>query len=111
MSLSKAKTFEIMEKESTSESDDDQNIPDIETISSEERHLISPFGKPNVIFTVENLELHLQKEHLTAESPVFEQMLNSDFMNLGITQIPLPGRTSLSSLVFHHIKHHKPKPS
>jgi hypothetical protein len=53
-----------MEKESTSESDDDQNIPDIETISNEERHLISPFGKPNVIFTVENLELHLQKEHL-----------------------------------------------
>ena len=44
MSLSKAKTFEIMEKESTSESDDDQNIPDIETISNEERHLISPFG-------------------------------------------------------------------
>ena len=38
MSLSKAKTFEIMEKESTSESDDDQNIPDIETISNEERH-------------------------------------------------------------------------
>jgi hypothetical protein len=34
MSLSKAKTFEIMEKESTSESDDDQNIPDIETIKS-----------------------------------------------------------------------------
>ena len=93
MSLSKAKTFEIMEKESTSESDDDQNIPDIETISSEERHLVSPFGKPNVIFTVENLEFHLQKEHLIAESPVFEQMLKSDFMNLGITQIPLPGRT------------------
>ena len=46
-----------------------------------------------MILTVENLELHLQKEHLIAESPVFEQTLKSDFMNLGITQLPLPGRT------------------
>ena len=98
ISLSKAKTLEIMEKESTSvgsDSDDDQmqSIPDIETTSSEERHLISPFGKANVIFTVENVELHLQKEHLIAESPVFEQMLKSDLTDLGIRQIPLPGKT------------------
>jgi hypothetical protein len=45
------------------------------------------------MFTVENLELHLQKEHLIAESPVFEQMLKSDLTDLGIRQIPLPGRT------------------
>jgi hypothetical protein len=86
-----------MEKLPTSDSDDDQihvqSIPDIETTSSEERHLISPFGKPNVIFTIENVELHLQKEHLIAESPVFEQMLKSDLTDLGIRQIPLHGRT------------------
>ena len=93
ISLSKAKTLEIMENVSTSDSDDDQDIPDIETISSEERHLISPFGKPNVILKVEDVELHLQKEHLIAESPVFEQMLKSDLTDLGIREIPLPGNT------------------
>jgi hypothetical protein len=58
-----------MENVPTSDSDDDQiqSIPDLETTSSEERHLISPFGKANVILTVENVELHLQKEHLIAE--------------------------------------------
>ena len=84
-----------MENVPTSDSDDDQiqSIPDLETTSSEERHLISPFGKANVILTVENVELHLQKEHLIAESPVFKQMLKSDLTDLGIRQIPLPGKT------------------
>jgi hypothetical protein len=46
MSLSKAKTFEIMEKESTSESDDDQNIPDIETISE---YMSMRYDIPNLV--------------------------------------------------------------
>ena len=52
-----------MEEESIFDSDDDQmqSVPDLETISSQERHLISPFGKPNVILKVEDVELHLQK--------------------------------------------------
>lgn len=95
MSFSKAKTLEFMGEESTSDSDDDQmqSVPDLETTSIEERHLISPFGKPNVILKVEDVELHLQKEHIIAESPVFEQMLKSDLTDLGIRQIPLPGNT------------------
>ena len=89
MSFSGAKKIKI------SDSDEDQSIVYLETIatSSEERPSISPFGKPNVILTVENVELHLQKEHLIAESPVFKQMLTSYITDLGIRQIPLPGKT------------------
>ena len=93
MSLFEVKKLKVMEKESSIDSDDVQSISDLETISSEKRPLISPFDKPNVILTVENVELHLQKEHLIAESPVFKQMLTSDFTDLGIRQIPLPGKT------------------
>ena len=92
MSLSEVKKLKVMEKESSIDSDDVQSISDLETISSEKRPLISPFDKPNVILTVENVELHLQKEHLIAESPVFEQMLTSDSTD-AIRQFPLPGKT------------------
>jgi hypothetical protein len=93
MSISGAKKVKIMDKESTSDSVEVQSITYLKTISSEERHSISPFGKPNVILTVENVEFHLQKEHLIAESPVFEKMLKSDLTDLEIRQIPLPGKT------------------
>ena len=93
MSFSGAKKVKITDKESTSDSVEVQSITYLETISSEKRHSISPFGKPNVILTVENVEFHLQKKHLIAESPVFEKMLKSDLTDLGIRKIPLPGKT------------------
>lgn len=46
----------------------------------------------DVILEVEGMHLHVRKQVLADNSPVFERMFKSDFKEKDLTKIPLPGK-------------------
>ena len=58
----------------------------------EEHNFTSPWAQSDIIFTIQGKSAHANKTILSLNSPVFERMFSSDFLEKNTTVINLPGK-------------------
>ncbi|XP_052069031.1 uncharacterized protein LOC127708228 [Mytilus californianus] len=71
---------------------------DVYTDEIDSQKRLSLFAQHDLIIKIENTKLHVNKEQLMAESPVFEKMFTSDFKEKDKQEIELDGK-DLNSFV------------
>ncbi|XP_063444074.1 uncharacterized protein LOC134724771 [Mytilus trossulus] len=71
---------------------------DVCTDEIDNKKRLSLFSQHDLIIKIENIKLHVNKEQLMAESPVFEKMFTSDFKEKDKQEIELEGK-DLNSFV------------
>lgn len=64
------------------------------------------FLQPDVILEVEGKQLHVRKQVLAENSPVFRRMFESDFKERRDVKIPLPGKKYKDFEMFLHTFYH-----
>ncbi|VDI28608.1 Hypothetical predicted protein [Mytilus galloprovincialis] len=78
---------------SSSDNDDDQDFStEEETETKDFQNQESIFAKQNLTIRIKKTKLHVIREQLTSESPVFERMLQSEFQEKDAEEIILPGK-------------------
>ena len=66
--------------------------------------LAQPDDLSDITFLVEEKKIHFNKTILSAISPVFNRMFNSDFVEKNLSEIPLPGKSYRDIVVlFNHV--------
>lgn len=84
------------------------NTEEKQYVSQEESTEIHPtemnqptlFLPHDVILEVEGMQLHVCKQVLVDNSPVFERMFKSEFKEKDLTEIPLPGKKFIDIVEF-----------
>lgn len=76
----------------------DGNVECTDEIENQKR--LSVFAPHDLIIKIENTKLHVNKEQLMAESPVFEKMFTSDFKEKDQQEIQLDGKDPKSFVDF-----------
>ncbi|CAC5373905.1 unnamed protein product [Mytilus coruscus] len=78
---------------SPSVNDDVQEFSTEEETETEDfQNLESVFAEQNLTIRIKKAKLHVIREQLTRESPVFERMLQSEFQEKDAKEITLPGK-------------------
>lgn len=91
--LIEQQTQDVLCISSSSDTEDDQDFStEEETETNDFQNKESIFAKQNLTIRIKKTKLHVIREQLTRESPVFERMLQSEFQEKDAEEITLPGK-------------------
>ena len=85
---------------------DEQGNQAMENLTIEDNNpFLEPTDMTDIVFVVEDKKIHYTKNLLCFTSPVFSAMLNSDFAEKNMSEIPLPGKNYDDMVLLFRLLH------